>query len=102
MYPPVTLLSVFLRAPRSQQKKQPEPEPEPEPELEPEPEPEPEDEYSGGGQWMKVNKELYEEFYAAEDSDSSIQLFEDMMQIDAGPENMRVNILSEFLIHILM
>lgn len=51
---------------------------------------------------MKINREVYEEFYAADDGDSSIQLFEDMMQIDAGPENMRVNILSEFLIHILM
>ena len=51
---------------------------------------------------MKVNRELYEEFCAAEDGDSSIQLFEDMMQIDTGPENMRVDILSEFLIHILM
>ena len=51
---------------------------------------------------MKLNRELYGEFYAAEDGDTSVQLFEDMMQMDTGPDNMRANILSEFLIHVLM
>ena len=50
---------------------------------------------------MKIKPDMYAELCEA-DSESSSRLFDDMLQIDAGPENLRATILSEFLIHTVM
>lgn len=69
------------------------------PTIEPETAPEPEAE--ANGKWIKIKEDMYAELCDA-DSETSTRIFGDMFQIDAGPENMRANILSEFLVHTFM
>jgi len=53
------------------------------------------------GKWLKLNLDDYNQFLAGDDSDLQ-NIFENISLIDAGPENLRAKILTDYLLFTLM
>lgn len=54
------------------------------------------------GRWIKINENAYLDLCDAEDNETTVRLFDDMLTIESGEDSMRSRILADYLFHILM